>query len=127
VPLLALAATMRLAQRLAPPVPEVETPAKGEANLLVHLLAEAAPTLLANAALRLLVLRAPVRLVAAVKAGRAAATVRLDHGQISLENGIARDAMVVLEGDVEPLLRLASGSLFAELGRVRLRPNPGAG
>jgi hypothetical protein len=59
----------------------------------------------------------------AIRAGRTAATVRLQRGQIALENGVAPDAIAVVEGDVEPLLRLASGSLLAEVGRLRLRPN----
>jgi AhpD family alkylhydroperoxidase len=122
-PLLALAGAMRAVHRLAPPVPAVETPPAGEANLLVHLLAEATPTLLANSLLRLLVLRAPVRVAVALRAGRTAATVRLQRGRVTLENGVAADALAVVEGDVEPLLRLASGSLLAELGRLRLRPN----
>jgi alkylhydroperoxidase family enzyme len=123
VPLLALAAAMRAVHRMAPPVPKVEMPPAGEANLLVHLLGEAAPTLLANSLLRLLLLRAPVRVAVALRAGRTAATVRLRRGHVALENGVAPDAIVVIEGDVEPLLRLASGSLLAEVGRLRLRPN----
>jgi AhpD family alkylhydroperoxidase len=123
LPLLALAGAMRAVHRLAPPVPEVAMPPAGEANLLVHLLGEAAPTLLANSLLRLFLLRAPVRVAVAIRAGRTAATVRLQRGQIALENGVAPDAIAVVEGDVEPLLRLASGSLLAEVGRLRLRPN----
>lgn len=125
VPLLALAGAMRTVHRLAPPVPEVGMPPAGEANLLVHLLAEATPTLLANSLLRLTLLRAPLRVAVALRAGRTAATIRLRDGAISLENGVAPDALAVIEGDVEPLLRLASGSLLAELGRLRLRPNSG--
>jgi alkylhydroperoxidase family enzyme len=123
LPLLTLAGAMRAVHRLAPPVPEVEMPPAGEANLLVHLLAEATPTLLANALVRLLVLRAPIRLTLALRAGRTTATIRLRNGHVALENGVASDANAVVEGDVGPLLRLASGSLFAELTRLRLRPN----
>ena len=123
VPLLALAGAMRAVHRLAPPVPNVAMPPAGEANLLVHLLGEAAPTLLANSLLRLILLRAPVRVAVAIRAGRTSATVRLRRGEIAVENGVAADAIAVVEGDVEPLLRLASGSLLAEVGRLRLRPN----
>jgi len=123
VPLLAVAGAMRAVNRVAPPVPPIEMPPPGEANLLVHLLAEAAPTLLANALLRLVLLRAPVRVSIALRAGRTSATVRIGRGGVCLENGVAPNAMAVIEGDVEPLLRLASGSLLAELGRLRLRPN----
>ena len=44
VPLLAAGAALRTASRLAPPVPQAQMPPGGEANLLVHLLAQAAPT-----------------------------------------------------------------------------------
>jgi AhpD family alkylhydroperoxidase len=125
VPLLALAGAMRAVTTAAPPVPKIDAPPAGEANLLVLLLAEALPSMLANALVRLAVLRAPVRVAIAVRAGRTAATVHLDHGRLALENGVARNATMVIEGDVEPLLRLASGSLLAELGRIRLRPNQG--
>src|SRR4051794_23347712 len=59
VPLLATAGAMRAAARIAPPMPSVEMPAAGEANLLVHLLAAAAPTYMANAVVRLALLGLP--------------------------------------------------------------------
>ena len=49
-PLIGVAAALSLAARLAPSLPPVTMPPAGEANLLVHLLAEAAPSLLGNAA-----------------------------------------------------------------------------
>src|SRR5438094_501975 len=51
-PLLGAAAAMRAVDRAAPPLPEVQLPPAGEANLLAHLLAQALPMWLANAALR---------------------------------------------------------------------------
>src|SRR5438552_2787669 len=56
IPLLGLGAALRAASRLAPPVPQAQMPESGEANLLVHLLAQASPILLANSLLRLFVL-----------------------------------------------------------------------
>src|SRR2546425_943680 len=56
LPLLAGAAAMRAIGRVAPPLPEVRMPGAGEANLLVHLIAESVPTYLANSAVRLAVL-----------------------------------------------------------------------
>jgi alkylhydroperoxidase family enzyme len=122
-PLLAAAGAMRLVGRLAPSVPVIEMPPAGEANLLVHLLASAAPTYLANAAVRLALLGAPVSLTVGVRAGRSGATVRVGRGAISIENGVSPDAVVVVEGEVEPLLQLATGSLVRELRTIRIRGN----
>ncbi len=122
-PLLATAGLMRLATRLAPELPEVDTPPAGEANLLVHLIAQAAPTYLANAVVRLAVLRLPFTVSVGVRAGRTGATVRVGRGRVAVVNGIAGDAVMVVEGDVEPLLQLASGSIVRELRSIRIRPS----
>jgi AhpD family alkylhydroperoxidase len=122
-PLLAIGGAMRLVQRVAPAVPVVRTPPAGEANLLVHLLAQTVPAYLANAGVRLALLRLPFTVSIGVKAGRTAATVRLRGGEVEVDNGIADDAVVVLEGEVEPLLQLATGTLVRELGSLRIRPN----
>ena len=121
VPLLAVGAALRAASRLAPTLPEPELPPKGEANLLAHLLAQAAPQLLANAFVRLVVLGSPLTLVVGLQAGRTTATVRVGRGRLAVENGIARDAVAVVEGDVEPLLRLVSGAMLDEVRNVRIR------
>jgi len=121
VPLLAAGAALRTASRLAPPVPQAQMPPGGEANLLVHLLAQAAPILLANSLLRLAVLGSPVIVPLGLKAGRTSATVRVGRGQIALDNGIAPDVIMVVEGDVEPLLRLASGAVLQEARNLRIR------
>jgi AhpD family alkylhydroperoxidase len=122
-PLLALSGAMRLVRRAAPPVPEVVTPPAGEANLLVHLLAQTVPAYLANAGVRLALLRLPLPLTIGIKAGRTSATLRIGRGQVEVDNGIADDAVVVLEGEVEPLLQLATGTLVRELSSLRIRPN----
>ncbi|MCU1449486.1 MAG: alkylhydroperoxidase like protein AhpD family [Acidimicrobiales bacterium] len=121
VPMLAAGAALRAASRLAPPVPDADMPAPGEANLLVHLLAQLAPTLLANSLLRLAVLGSPVVLPVGLKAGRTTATVRVGRGRLALENGISPDVVMVIEGDVEPLLRLASGAVLQEARNLRIR------
>jgi AhpD family alkylhydroperoxidase len=123
VPLLATAGAMRVAARVAPPLPVVDMPPPGEANLLVHLLAAAAPTYLANAVVRLAVLGLPRPVAVGLRAGRTAATVRIGRGRITVENGISRDTIVVVEGEVEPLLQLATGSIVRELSSVRIRPS----
>jgi hypothetical protein len=112
---------MRAVEKLAPPLPEVEMPPAGEANLLAHLLAEALPTYLATAPARVALLRLPVQFAVALRAGRTAATIRIGHGRVAVENGVAPDAFAVIEGEAGPLLRLASGALLEELGHVRVR------
>ena len=121
VPMLAAAGAMRAIDRIAPPLPEVVSPPAGEANLLAHLLTSALPTYLANALVRLVALGLPAPLAIGVRAGRTSATVRLGRGELAVENGVADDAAFVVEGEVEPLLRLATGSLVRELGSIRLR------
>ena len=48
---------------------------------------------------------------------------RLGRGRVAMENGISGDARMVLEGEVEPLLRIATGSVLSELGNIRIRPH----
>jgi hypothetical protein len=121
VPLLGTAALLRLVERLAPSLPAVELPPAGEANLLAHLLAQVLPQYLANAALRLAILSLPAEVAIGIKAGRTSATIRLGRGRLAVENGIATDSIVVLEGEVEALLRVATGSVIRQLGELRLR------
>ena len=123
IPLLATAGAMRAAARLAPPLPEVEMPPLGEANLLTHLLAAAAPASLSNAVVRLALLGLPRPVAVGIRAGRTASTVRVGRGAIAVENGISRDTFVVVEGEVDPLLQLATGTIVRELSSVRIRPN----
>jgi AhpD family alkylhydroperoxidase len=120
VPMLAVGGALRAIERLAPPTPPITMPDPGEANLLVHLLAQAVPSYLSNAGLRLVVLGSPVALSIAVKAGRTAATLTIGQGAISLVNGVSDDALLVVEGDVEPLLQLATGSIVRELSSLRI-------
>jgi alkylhydroperoxidase family enzyme len=121
IPMLVAGAALRAASRMAPPVPAAQMPSAGEANLLVHLLAQLAPTLLANALVRMAVLGSPVVVVVGLKAGRTTATIRAGRGRLALENGISPDVVMVVEGDVEPLLRLASGQVLQEARNLRIR------
>ena len=66
---------------------------------------------------------APFSLVIGVRAGRTGATVRFGRGQLAIENGVSPEAVVVIEGEVEPLLQLATGSLVRELSTIRIRGN----
>jgi len=121
VPLLATGAAMRLVARLAPAIPVVEQPAEEEANLLVHVLAQAVPSYLANAGVRLALLRLPVPVAIGIRSGRSAATLTVGRNRVRLANGVGPDAVVVLEGDIDPLLQLATGSMLRELPTLRLR------
>ncbi len=121
VPMLAVGGALRLAGAAAPPLPELELPEAGEANLLVHLLARAVPSYLANAGLRLALLGLPVRVPVALTAGRTSATIWIGRGQVRIANGVAPDAVLVVEGDVEPLLQLATGHLVREIGSLRVK------
>lgn len=122
VPMVAAGAALRFAGRVVPPMPVPTTPASGEANLLAHLLAEALPRLLRHGAARLAVIGAPMEVAVGVQAGRTEATVRVGRGRLAVENGIAPDSLVVLGGDVDALLRLATGD-FSHLSDLRLRPS----
>ena len=122
IPMIAVGAALKAVERIGPPMPQVGMPPKGEANLLVHLLAAAIPTYLANAAIRLAILGLPFEVAIGLKAGRTTATVRVGRSEVSVENGIAADALAVVEGEVEPLLKLASGSVVGELRKLRVRP-----
>lgn len=122
IPMLVAGAGLKAIERIGPPMPTVGMPPKGEANLLVHLLAAAIPTYLANAAVRLAVLGLPFEVAIGLKAGRTTATVRVGRSAIAVENGISPDALAVVEGEVEPLLKLASGNVVGELRKLRVRP-----
>lgn len=119
LPAAGLAAALRAVTRAAPAV-EVEAPAGDDANLLAHLLAEAASTVLANAAVRLVIGWVPFTVSLALRDGRSAATVRTGRARVVIENGVAADTIVLLEGEIGPLLRVALGSLFEQPGRLRL-------
>ena len=121
MPLVATAAAMRVVSRLAPRLPEVQAPADDDANLLVHVLARAVPAYLANAGVRLVALRFPAPVSIGIRAGRSAATIRIGRGRVAIDNGISPDVLMVLEGDIEPLLQAATGSLVRELAALRLK------
>jgi hypothetical protein len=79
------------------------------------------PSYLANAAVRTALLGLPIPLVFGIQAGRTAATIRVGRGGVQLANGISPEALLVVEGDVEPLLQLATGSLVREIGTLRVK------
>jgi hypothetical protein len=100
--------------RVAPPVPPVEGVDDPDVGLLGALAAEAVPVLLGNAAVRAVVLGSPAVLAVGLRSGGRAATVRVGRGRAEVVDGIAPDAWIVLQGDVEPLVRLATGIVLRE-------------
>jgi hypothetical protein len=71
---------------------------------------------------RLAILGLPFEIAVGLKAGRTTATIRVGRSAVSVENGLAPDAIAVVEGEVEPLLKLASGNVVGELRKLRVRP-----
>jgi hypothetical protein len=107
--------------RVAPPVPTVEGAGDPEVGLLGALAAEAVPVLLGNAAVRAVVLGSPVVVAVGLRSGGSTATVRVGRGRAQVVDGLDPDALIVLQGDVEPLVRLATGVLLREAHEVVTR------
>lgn len=123
LPTATVAVALRVLTRLAPEPPVVELPPDDEANLVAHLLAEATPTYLGNAALRTGAVWSPVPVTLAVRIEGVAASIRLGRGRITIENGIHPESLVIVDGGSDPLLRLVAGSIVRELtAPVRRRP-----
>jgi alkylhydroperoxidase family enzyme len=114
-PMFVIAGAMRVTTRLSPPMPTVRVPPTEDANLVVHMLSEAVPSLLRNALVRAVVLALPVPLTIGVRAEETAATVRLGREQILIENGLRDDVIVVIDGGLEVLLDAAARALSREL------------
>jgi hypothetical protein len=126
VPTVTIATTMKLLTRLAPALPTVELPPATEANMVVHLLAEAAPTYLSHALVRASLVWSPVSAAVAFRMDGTAATIRVGKGRVTISNGVERDVLAVVDGGVEPLLQLVAGSILRDLGMpVRRRRDAG--
>jgi hypothetical protein len=115
-PSLAVAGTMKVLTRLAPPLPVIELPPAPEANLVVHLLAEAAPAYLGHVLVRTSVVLSPVPVAIAFRMDGTSATIRVGRGRVTISNGIEPDALAVVDGGVEPLLAMVAGSILKDLG-----------
>lgn len=115
LPAMAVAGALKVAVRVAPPLPEPELPPDDEANLVVHLLAEALPSYLGHTVVRSLLLWNPIVLAVGVRMEGTAATLRIGQGRVSIVNGIRSDALVIVEGGLEPLFHLAAGSIVRQL------------
>lgn len=117
-PMAATAAVMRTLTGMAPRLPTVEFVPDGddvEPNLVAHLLAEAVPTYLGHTFVRTGLLLAPVNLAVAVRMEGRSATLRVGRRRVSVSNGVSRDALIVLEGGTEPLLKIVAGSILRDV------------
>jgi hypothetical protein len=115
-PSLAAAGAMKALTRLAPPLPPIELPPAAEANLVVHLLAEAAPAYLGHVLVRTGVVMSPVPVAVAFRMDGTAATIRMGRGRVAITNGVEPAAVAVVDGGVEPLVQLVAGSILKDLG-----------
>ena len=116
VPSLAAAGAMRVLTRVAPALPPVDVPPAPEANLVVHLLAEAAPAYLGHVLVRTGVVLSPVPVAIAFRMDGTSATIRVGRGRVAITNGIDPSAIAVVDGGVEPLVQLVAGSILKDLG-----------
>jgi hypothetical protein len=121
LPAAAVAGALRLALKLAPPLPRPELPPDRDANLVVHLLAEALPNYLGHAIVRTVLLWNPLVLAVGVRIEGTGATLRVGQGKVQIVSGVAADAVVVVDGGLEPLLHVAAGSILRQFARVPAR------
>lgn len=110
--------------RSAPPLPAVEIH-EADASLFAHLVAGALPEYLSGAAIRTAIARGPLTVaVALCPAGGEGVTVRAGRGQLSVVDGIADDAMIVVDGPLDELIEAAGDALVAELAQHPLPEGP---
>ncbi len=119
VPALAAATGMRVANALAPELPTIDLPPDDDADLAVHLLAEAVPTYLGSTVLRTLALALPMPVSVAVRLEDSTATLRVGRGRVGVTRGVGQDAILVIEGGSEPLLKVVAASILRDLGTGR--------
>lgn len=115
-PTIALAGAMKIVSRLAPKVPVIELPPASEANLVVHLLAEATPTYLGHVFVRTSLVWSPVPVAIAFRMEGVSATIRIGRGKVAIDNGVDPNAVLIVDGVIEPLLQTVAGSILRDLG-----------
>lgn len=121
LPAAAVAGALRLAVKLAPALPEPDLPDDRDANLVVHLLAEALPNYLGHAVVRTVLLWNPLVLSVGVRMEGTGATLRIGQGKVRIVSGVDIDALIVVESGLEPLLHVAAGSILRQFARVPSR------
>ncbi|MCX7619882.1 MAG: hypothetical protein N2037_03430 [Acidimicrobiales bacterium] len=118
-PVVTTAGMMRVAARLAPSLPPISRPSEEHSNLVVHMVADAAPVYLGHTLVRTSLLWSPVPVAVAVRSEGSSATLRIGRGRVSVSAGIEPDALVVLDGGIEPLARIVASSIVRELSNPR--------
>jgi len=119
VPAVGIACSMRVLDALAPSLPEVSTSADSEGDLMVDLAAQAVPTFLGNTLLRTGLVWAPVSMSIAFRMEGSTFTVTVGRGAVSVDRGISDQALVVVDGGLDSLVRMAANSMVRELTNPR--------
>jgi hypothetical protein len=117
-PLAVAAGAMWVVDQVAPGLPPVTTPPTAESNLVVDLVAEATPAFLGHALVRTGLVWAPVDLSIAFRLEDRAATLTVGRGRVHVADGIASNALVIVDGGFDALLPAAAGSIAGQLTTV---------
>ena len=119
VPAVTAASAMRVLDKLAPTLPEVGKPPDSEGDLVVDLAAQAVPTFLGNTILRTSLVWAPMSLSIAFRMEGSAFTVTVGRGAVSVKRGVSDTALVVVDGGLDSLVKVAASSVARELTNPR--------
>lgn len=119
VPAVTAAGAMRVLERLAPTLPEVGKPPDSEGDLVVDLAAQAVPTFLGNTILRTSLVWAPMSLSIAFRMEGSSFTVTAGRGAVSVKPGVSDTALVVVDGGLDSLVKVAASSVARELTNPR--------
>ncbi len=114
VPLAVTSSIIDRANSTIKPLPEV-TVHNGSDELFVHLVAAAAPGYLSSTPARAVVHHLPMTIALGLIDGNRSATMRIGRGAVSVEPGIAPDAVAVLDGGLEPVITAVGDALLREL------------
>lgn len=119
LPLVAWNRALEQCNKAIGPLPDVQV--DDPDDLFLDVVATALSGQLRSTPGRALVLHLPVELVFGLVDADKAATVRIGCGALAVERGISPDAVVVLDGDLGPLMATTSDVLLGEL-RTLLTP-----
>jgi hypothetical protein len=128
-PLVAVTALLRVVDALVGPLPPVErvpaggdgdVPAAADAVLAADLVAAAVPSYLGHALVRLTLVRAPFRTAVGIRMDETVATLWVGRGRLTVEPGLHPEAVGVLDGGLDPVLRAVAASIVRDLA-----PGPG--
>lgn len=98
----------------SPDAPSDET-ADRHGSLAADLVAEAVPSYLGHAFVRLALVRAPFRTAVGVRMDDTVATLWVGRGRLTVEPGLHPEAVGVLDGGLDPVLRAVAASIVRDL------------